>query len=74
MCTVQCTCVLCNITASIHCVSQQMKELEEEFSKLPPTPPAPSRLLRSQQAVAQATPTGGDTASGGLEGTQELYM
>ena len=46
-----------------------MKELEEEFSKLPPTPPAPSRLLRSQQAIAQAAPTGGgDTGSGGLEG------
>lgn len=35
-----------------------MKELEEEFGKLADSaPPAPTRLLRSQQAVAQATPT-----------------
>ncbi len=46
----------------------QMKELEDEFSKLPPTPPVPTRFLRSQQAIAQATPTGGETVSGGLEG------
>ena len=36
-----------------------MKELEEEFGKLSDSgPPAATRLLRSQQAVAaQATPT-----------------
>ena len=31
----------------------QMKELEDEFSKLPGDPPVPTRLLRSQQ---EATP------------------
>ena len=52
-------------------VIYQMKELEDEFSKLPPTPPAPTRLLRSHQAIAQATPTGGETVGGGgLEGNE----
>ena len=41
-----------------------MKELEEEWSKLPGSPPAPARLLRSaQQAAASAVPE----VSGGVD-------
>lgn len=46
-----------------------MKELEEEWGKLPGTPPAPTRFLRShQQQQAQAVPV---AASGGGGGAGE---
>jgi len=46
-----------------------LKELEEEWGKLPPAPPAPTRFTRSQQAkmtegaaVAPAASAGGESA------------
>ena len=45
-----------------------MKELEEEWGKLPATPSAPTRFLRSQQQVAQAAPTAPTSGGGGDEG------
>ncbi|XP_022781710.1 cytoskeleton-associated protein 5-like [Stylophora pistillata] len=47
----------------------QMKELEEEWGKLPPTPPAPTRFTRSQQqkmteqAPVAAVATDGDASA-----------
>ena len=41
-----------------------MKELEEEFAKLPGDPSVPTRLLRSQQQVVQATPTSSSSGEG----------
>ena len=41
-----------------------MKELEEEFAKLPGDPAVPTRLLRSQQQVVQATPTSSGSGEG----------
>lgn len=52
----------------------QLKELDEEWGKLPPTPPAPTRFTRSQQqkmaerGAAASAATGGDdetTTDGG---------
>ena len=52
----------------------QLKELDEEWGKLPPTPPAPTRFTRSQQqkmaerGAAAPAATGGDdetTTDGG---------
>ena len=45
-----------------------MKELEEEWAKLPPAPPAPSRFTRSQQAkMAEGAATAPATGGGGDE-------
>ena len=68
------------LTSSSHCFPSiflrtvQMKELEEEFEKLPPGPPVPTRLLRSQQAVAQTTPSGGGAETGGQEGSMYFII
>ena len=43
----------------------QLKELEEEWAKLPGTPPAPTRYLRSQQAQSQAVASAGGGGGGG---------
>ena len=45
-----------------------MKELEEEWAKLPPAPPAPSRFTRSQQAkMAEGAATAPAVGGGGDE-------
>ena len=50
----------------------QMKELEEEWAKLDPTPPKPTRLTRSQQEKQAQAPqpdeVAGDSACGSTEG------
>ena len=49
-----------------------MKELEEEWAKLDPTPPKPTRLTRSQQEKQAQAPqpdeVAGDSACGSTEG------
>ena len=39
----------CFLALQLFSCDSQLKELEEEWSKLPPGTPAPSRLTRSQQ-------------------------
>jgi hypothetical protein len=51
-----------------------MKELEEEWAKLDPTPPKPTRLTRSQQEKQAQTPQTDEvaensTTSGDAEGS-----
>ena len=42
-----------------------MKELEEEWAKLPPAPPAPTRFTRSQQAKMAEGAATAPAAGGG---------
>ena len=52
------------------CVFVQLKELEEEWGKLPGTPAAPTRLLRSQQQqdTFVTPPSSSSESAGGAVG------
>ena len=48
-----------------------MKELEEEWSKLGPAPPKPTRFTRSQQEKKAQASTDDEPTSEGQDGDEE---